>query len=433
MFAFVGLILALSGIAAYSWSGADCGDQVRYLSEKDPAYLYLENRQREVYEANPGIADPLSRAELNKPGSIVTIQDVADILSRQGCDESGQNCVGDKELYNYAIKRIRCADIPTRFESPLLNSIIATTEAYIVGILRSEYGYDGRIRFGSLPTGTIDAEALRVPETDIPIVIVNRDLFFFTGAFSKSISAAIPVVEIGGRIGISRDRDAIAERIREHPEIAANFAEAMFRMVQRGSPRGAPEVLLDADHNRLHARLVTAMDIFLIAHEYGHVVLGHTAKGTASYAFGSKIVAASSQPQSGSGGPTIDFYLRSHDDELSADAFGYRVTLRATLLNDGNRVDGVVTAAAPSALFRIIDAADKYARAATGAGFSDAAHPTADDRRKNLDAIFQEMSAPDQLLYGEPDMRVTFDTAIDVLISVTDGAVRRKLGIEQKE
>src|SRR5258708_6040769 len=129
-------------------------------------------------------------------------------------------------------------------------------------------------RFGSLPTGTFDAQAILPPGSKVPLVILNRDIFFFTGALSKAIADSIPITT-GKTVGLDYSETGIRERLRNHSYIVNNFADAMSRLVQEGSSAGAIEVTLDEDHNHLHARLVTAMDSFLISHEQAHVILGH--------------------------------------------------------------------------------------------------------------------------------------------------------------
>src|SRR5260370_27418372 len=123
------------------------------------------------------------------------------------------------------------------------------------------------------------------PKTDRPILILNRDSCFFTGAFSKSISDAIPIGVDSGEVVLRYSPEAIAQRLKDHPYIVRNFADAMSHMVRVGSSKGAAEVTLDANHNRLHARLVSAMDMFIIAHEDAHVILGHVGKDSLSFAF----------------------------------------------------------------------------------------------------------------------------------------------------
>jgi hypothetical protein len=421
-------ILALASTPS---PGHDCPDQIHYLSDTDNAYRYLEGRQRAIYEANPDIADPYSRQEMNKPGAMNTFTDLTNTLSHQGCDARGKNCVGDAELSKMILEKLRCSSLPTRFESPVFIVLINIYSQAIEPFIRQDYPKSESIRLGSLPTGTIDAQALKPPHIDSPIVILNRDLFFFTGVFSKAVADAIPIRTVNGTVEISSDPKALAERHRQRPDIAANFADAMSRMVQKGSTSGAREVLLDADHNRLHARLVASMDMFIMLHEDSHVILGHVAAGSMSYNFKGEKTAVLPEGIAAAPESTLTLLKRSRSDELAADALGFKLLLkvRSGTADTANPVDLMVAAAAPDVVFGIIDAADRYNRQSTGASFSDAAHPSASDRRKSLEAVYKELASPGGPLAGVPDFRGAIDAALDALLVESDPIIRKNLGL----
>jgi hypothetical protein len=429
--AFLALPLLLT-LSCQCQASETCSDQIHYLSDTDHAYRYLEARQRAIYEANPDIADPYSRAAINKPGVTTTLNELSDTLAHQGCDKNGKNCVGDPVLYKKLFEQLRCTSLPTRFESPLFTVLINVYSGAIEPVIRKDYPKSTLVHLGSLPTGTIDAQAMKPPGISSPIVILNRDLFFFTGAFSKSVSDAVPIQTVNSEVSISHDPRAIAERLRQRSNIGANFADAMSRMVQKGNTQGAQEVLLDADHNRLHARLVSAMDMFIMLHEEAHVLLGHVATGSISYNFnGSKTAVPRAKCDASAPSSTITLLKRSRADELAADALGFKLLLKAKSGGDtkANLVDLMVAAAAADVVFGIIDAADKYNRAANGRSFSDAAHPSAADRRKSLDDVYQALAAPGGPLNGVPDFRAVFDASLDTLLAQSDLAIRKALGL----
>ena len=426
------IVALLGAVSCAAEENKNCSNQIHYLSDTDDAYRYLEARQRAIYEANPGIADPFSREELRKPKATNTLDELIDKLAHQGCDADGKNCVGDPILYKHLAEEVKCANLPTRFKSPIFFVLIMTYLQAFEPIRRKDFPQREVIRFGSLPTGTIDAQAMKPLGIGSPIVILNRDLFFFTGAFSKSISNAIPIERVGGAVAIKYKPEAIAERLRENPGIVEDFADAMSRMIRRGSPRGAHEMFLDADHNRLHARLVSAMDMFIISHEDAHVLLGHVSKGSISYAFhGDNMVEAKDQANDAAAENTITVLTRSRQQELDADALGYRLLIKSqTLPNEAaNPVDLMVALAAANVVFAIIDSADRYSRAANGASFSDASHPSAVDRKKSFDSAYKELAAQGGPLKDMPDLRPVFDVSLDSLLAMADPIIRTKLGL----
>jgi hypothetical protein len=386
----------------------------------------LESRQRAIYTANPGIADPFSRAELNKPNAIATLSDVAARLVSL-CD--AQACIGDKDLYSNLREQLRCASLPTRFESPLFYLYLQTTSKQLESLRHQEYPSSGLIRFGSLPTGTIDAQAMQPPGLNTPIVILNRDLFYFTGVFSRSIADSVPIEEVRGAFRYHYEPELIFDRLDSNPEIVEQFADAMARMIETGTPRGAIRRVLDAEHARLHARLLSSMQSFAIAHEQAHVILGHLSRGSESYS-----VVPASGTENRVSENAITYIRRSRQDEFDADALGYSQMLKALRREDGtiNLADLAVAAAAADSVFGIIDAADKYSRQRTGKSFSDSRHPSADDRRRALDVVRKKLATRGELLYGVPDFRENFNTGLDAILLEADPIIREKLGIAPK-
>lgn len=428
-YALLGILSSVFTGSTFSQVAASCPDQLHYLSDSDAGYRYLESRQREIYDAFPSLADPFSRALMNAPKSITTFSDLAAYLDKQGCDAHGKNCIGDAKVSAQLLKDIECKDLPTRFESPMFIELIDIYMTELGAEQKRDYPQSKSARFGSLPTGTIDAQAMLPPGVSQPVVILNRDIFFFTGAFSKSVSDAIPIHSVNGMIDIQYSKEAIEQRLREHPYIVANFADAMVHMLQFGTSAGAQEVTLDADHNRLHARLVVGMDEFIIAHEDSHVILGHVSNDTVSFAFG----AALAKPTQSASTPAVDtsvvLQTRTREQEFQADATGYRLLIKtiADRKPKPNPVDVMIAAAAPEVVFRIIDAAEAYGRAVNGRSFSDANHPDAEDRIAALDTVYKELSVANGPLDKMPDFRIVFDASIKELLAAADPLIRKSL------
>lgn len=413
-----------------------CPDQIHYLSdEPNNPYGYLEALQREIYEAFPDVVDPFSRMELNKPRFTDTWGKLSETLAKQGCDENGQNCVGDAQLFRTLLDQIKCKPLPTRFESPLFTLAINMYMGQLTLIQQRHYPSARIARFGSLPTGTIDAQAVLPPGADSPIIILNRDVFHFTGAFSKAISDAIPIrVERGG-VAIDHSEEAITRRLRENPHIVQNFADAMSRLVLSGSSKGAREVLLDANHNRLHARLVTAMDLFVVAHEKAHVTLNHVSASAATF----RMMGAGSSA-TGPDKPTpkldagVPVQARSRQQELDADSLGFSLMVKA-IDEKGSRnpVDLMVGVAAPHMIFRIMDAASTYSHAARGHSLSDSQHPSAAERVKALERVYDELARPNGPLNDLPDFRQAFDASLITLLKMADPLIRKAVGLPATE
>ena len=423
-------------------AGGNCGGQITYASDTDDSYRYLEAEQRNIYEHNPGLADPYSREELKRPNAVKSFSDLKR-RALQACPDRTKRaeCALDPDMVDAMEQQLRCIVLPTRFESPLFSALISLDSRQLDKVRIPRFPQTMQARFGSLPTGTIDAQAVLPPGGKVPVVILNRDIFLLTGAFSKSISDAIPIT-MGQSVGLSYSDDAIRQRLKQHPYIVANFADALSRLVRTGTSAGANEVTLDEPHNHLHARLVTAMDQFLMGHEQAHVILNHVSDRAIAFQLaGSRRVPAplrfhASAASAGAPGPsptngasdtTMTVEMRTREQELEADALGFKLMMWSEAAG-GDPVSELIAAAAPHMVFRLLDAAGAYGLESGGWTFADANHPSADDRIKTLAPVFDAI-AKDEPVLRQADFRIAFDAAFRVLLSEADPVIRRNLGL----
>jgi len=424
-----------------------CAGQIAYQSDKDDAYKYLENLQRQIYAQNPQLADPYSRAEMNQPQSVATMADLrARALKTCPDPSSGLRCAFSPETADGIIKKFACLSLPTRFESPLFVTLIDLYTTELDKVRTSHFPQSSITQFGSLPTGTFDAQAIFPPGSGVPLVILNRDIFFFTGALSKAIVDSIPIVREGQSVHLKYSEQAIRARLREQTYIVHNFADAMSRLVTEGSSTGATEVLLDNDHNQLHARLLASMDRFLISHEQAHVILGHISDRSVEFRLAGSYGKETSLKLTGSKPGTLlptpktpidknltplKRELRTREQEFEADALGFKLMIWGEEVQ-GNRFSETVSGAAPQMIFRVLDAANAYGSEAGGWTFSDANHPTAADRIKALSTVFDEVAKTSEPL-RESDFRIPFDVAFRVLLEEADPQIRQNLRLKTKE
>jgi hypothetical protein len=451
----VALICVLNTLSTWAVAGdtspeqGQCAGQITYQSDTDEAYKYLEDQQRQVYTQNPDLTDPYSRGELNKPRSVTTFAELKARALKACPDPSLRaQCALDPDVVDRLMKALPCLTLPTRFESPLFISLIDLSTDELDKVRVSHFPESPVTRFGSLPTGTFDAQAILPHGSKVPLVILNRDIFFFTGALSKAIADSIPIT-MGKAVSLDYSEPGIRTRLRDHPHIVHNFADAMSRLVREGSSAGAIEVTLDENHNHLHARLVAAMDRFLISHEEAHVILQHVSdqsvefrlagsrsKGMSAHALklaAPKNYILSLTPNGPADGPstTLKAELRTREQELQADALGFKLMMWSEE-EEGDPVAEMIAAGAPHMVFRVLDAANAYGSEAGGWTFSDANHPAAADRIKALSPVFDEVARTSEPL-REVDFRIPFDAAFNVLLDEADPQIRQNLGLPPKK
>lgn len=422
-----------------------CADQVSYLSDKDPAYKYLEVEQEKIYRYAVS-ADPFLREQLKGERVARTFDELKAAVFRSCSSrpDISSPCVLETALIDRLAEQIECLEIPTRFESPLFALALQLYMDELNPVVGSLFTNSNEAKFGTLPTGVFDAQAVLPPNSNASLLILNRDIFFFTGAMSKSIVDALPITQ-GNAVTIDFADESIRKRLAENPHIVANFADAISRLVNAGSSSGAQEVFLDYMHNLLHARLVTAMDRFLISHEQAHVSLDHVSDKTKEF----RLVGGRRPPQMQSRASLNDVnskvlvfalygsndeeetllkaQVRTRKQELDADALGFRFLVEMQKAQ-GDPVSMWVGSAAPELIFRILEAVELYGTEAQGWTFGSANHPSANDRTIALSAEFEKLSAEIPNI-GEIDFRTPFNASLRVLLEEADPLIRRNLAL----
>lgn len=424
------ILIASAAFVAATPSGAqNCPGAVRDLSSEVDVFKYLENTQEQIYEGNPRLrGDPNLREQLRRPESIKALKNLFSRLSNIGCDQINPNdgCLIDGEVTEEVMHSLLCEPLPTKYESPLtfllakllVNKLRPATKAIFPDLKL--------VQFGTLPTPTIQAQAL-VPEGfSEPIIILNRDLFLLAGLFTKSVAAAIPVANENDHISFSYNREEIRTHLRQNPWIMSDFAEALFRLVVRQSLSGVHSTFLDKDRYILQSGLFFGLGTFIIGHELGHIILKHTGKST-RYVFSPE--RATSKEQAGK---TVDVTILNYakDDELQADEVALRLSLASSLrqgLTPVALLDAAIGAAGADLFFAVVDLGDKYAALLGLPPLHGGAHPPAAKRSDNLDKV---LASPDlaKIELGQmPDFRLLTRNALSVLAEETEPALTKAI------
>lgn len=141
---------------------------------------------------------------------------------------------------------------------------------------------------GTLPTSQLNAQAIPVPDSEAYVIAFESGLFDFTSAWAKIASACL-----------------LSDR---SEPLSILFIDLVFSQVVIGSATFAENNLIALDPGvwqRGHHMLKPVYEAFLLAHEYGHVMLGH------------RMGRSGEDPEA------------SYERELAADAYGFRLMLAA--------------------------------------------------------------------------------------------------------
>jgi hypothetical protein len=279
---------------------------------------FLENLQESIYSTGlmgrPIVADLTDeqRAELEEDG----YQRSYEILRRQEVASKGElSPEREKELKENArttAHEFIWGSTPTRFEEPATYGIVKDLAESVENSMKDILGVmpiRPRPAIGTLPTGQVNAMAIRVPNTDEHVIVFESQIFNFCLLFSKAVTLALPFKgNEDGFIKMSTDMDDVRQRIEAEKEITQRFFEVVAAYVIEGTPGDAPPYLPPEPWGTVAGAFRDAMEFFIMGHEYSHILLQHTAQGEKTAAL--------------LGGDQAEVLAWSHQQEIDADGLG---------------------------------------------------------------------------------------------------------------
>jgi Zn-dependent protease with chaperone function len=208
-------------------------------------------------------------------------------------------------------------ELPTRYENPLTYGIVLGLKQQIEEAAK-ELSMTIPIPplVGTLPTGQVNAMAIPVPSSGEYLVVFESELFNFALLLSKAVIVALPLVTgEDGHLELSTNNADVEKHIAENPEAVDRFREVLFAYLFEGRPGAAPPYIPDPPYSDLASYLRDSLELFVMGHEYGHIIAGH--------------VSAKQLTSTTIGGVRIDEYRRSWEEELVADSIGAALLLPA--------------------------------------------------------------------------------------------------------
>jgi len=250
--------------------------QVTFLSDSDPAYHYLEIVQKQAYASNPRAFkwtnDEKQREELR--ALLLRLDNNGD-GSQQGASRDAFS-----SLFDGFVNTLN-NPVPTRYEDPnslaILDGIVPRVETVGGSAVPSSSGP----RFGTLPAGTLNARTIAVPNSNARLTVVNSELFGFCYEYLKVGLKTVVFRANGQTLEMSYGEKAFDEGPRHDRELIVRLSKLLedtvnHRRIQSHAPPAE-------DEQPLLMPMVDAMEFFLVAHEYAHVVLGHVSASTVTF------------------------------------------------------------------------------------------------------------------------------------------------------
>lgn len=254
----------------------------QYLSETDKTFAYIESLQKAV--------DP--SCEIRAEWEIRKIEQATKELALKNCG-SDENC--SEKLFKAVFNRIvGNTALPTRCESYISYTILDDLVKTVVA--SQDKTADSPKQFP--PYGTILSHSFNAMVTEDPykegyIVLFNYTLFTHIHEFVKAV-LYYSEIKKGKRLPIMVEKLAIS--------LARNTAY----VVTKGEVERASNLPFNYIPVEIINDAVQAIELFVVFHEYSHVILGHKAGN------------ATPLPSS----PNVKALNRSQKNELAADQLG---------------------------------------------------------------------------------------------------------------
>jgi hypothetical protein len=160
---------------------------------------------------------------------------------------------------------------PTPYEDPNFYAVLLEMSDSIEEALKSHtLPTPPSLLLGTLPTGTINASAFTVPKTLERIIIFERDLFDFAFQMSKITASVFPPIDLGrGWFSTEIDLDLA---VKARPDILDQVNRILHAYLVLGDSRKAPSYAIDNSRLMTATLLLRSLELFALAHEYGHII-----------------------------------------------------------------------------------------------------------------------------------------------------------------
>jgi hypothetical protein len=159
--------------------------------------------------------------------------------------------------------------IDPHFES-IFNGLCDRVEAAIAKVSKSG---PVRVARGIEPQVGVFAARLGVMMTDASVITVGSQIFRFCNVVGKALTTTI-MIDPGAWDTVD-DRQALRALLRSRPDAVRYWVDILVSFSFTGSSVSVPFVTLPREWNALKDRMVDAVEIFVVAHEYSHHLMRH--------------------------------------------------------------------------------------------------------------------------------------------------------------
>lgn len=152
----------------------------------------------------------------------------------------------------------------------IFNGLCDRVEAAITKLSKSG---PVRVARGIEPKVGVFAARLGVMMTDASVITVGSQIFRFCNVVGKALTSTI-MIDPSAWDAVD-DREALRALLRSRPDILRYWVDILVSFSFTGSSVSVPFVTLPKEWNALKDRMVDAVEIFVVSHEYSHHLMRH--------------------------------------------------------------------------------------------------------------------------------------------------------------
>ncbi|HET6720123.1 MAG TPA: hypothetical protein VFH22_10775, partial [Rhodocyclaceae bacterium] len=274
-------------------------------------------------------------------------------------------------------------ELPTKFDSPLnfqlLDGLIKKIKSAAVRVGLDVTSFP---HYSNIPTRQVNACAVNLACSTRPFLLFDSQLFLFCHLFAKAFARCLPVTESGDRLELSTDLDEVRKRINSVPDVLERLIDVLTAYVTTDAPSNAKPYPLEGDYVHMAQIIRDGMELFVVAHEFGHVYAGHIGDLLAGTRLNMTELAKGNE---------------SHQQEHEADLLGLILTMHAMADQGYDAGTSYIGIELFFVALEMVERCNHFVR--DGADFhfeskSSESHPSNQSRRKLLQAAIGHFVEP---------------------------------------
>jgi hypothetical protein len=262
-------------IAALACPGLSHAEDVepKQLCATTATYKYFEDLQYDAYNQNPVFFNMLRELRSNEK-VLKTINDVGSELKKRP-NSLGKTEDDTKSVDAFSLKILQ---LPTCYENPAIYFMLTEYAKQIeTARLSLKLDLTSEVNLATLPTAEVNAHTYPAFGGIGNVLAFNIQLFMFDYQMTKSVISTIDLKTRNNLIEIDHSPQTAIRKMQQNGEIATDFSMALLEFIGLVSPSTRP---LDQAYDALLIKFTTGMELFAVAHEYGHVIKQHKSPTT---------------------------------------------------------------------------------------------------------------------------------------------------------